>query len=447
MTAASAVLPAPRASIETTAAEPETEEVDEEEPDVAGWLRVTMFTVAIIICLGVAGIGGWRSYSAVSQYFGSWTVPVIADGLVVGTTAIRLAALTRGWRVPGSALLTIGALGGTVWLNIHASQGKPIDQFSHAIAPVAYLLLMEMLAYVLKLQLKLKVQAKARLSLLGWIVSPVVSTRTWLLMQRTGQQDVVAARVLIQQSIRARSQLVIICPSPWYKPLDSARRARSAALQTVRDGLLTAAEVVELLPVGRQRVAAVELLMEVNRRSLKLPATAAAAPLQDPEPVLDPEPEPDPEPEGGLPPELELPEPQPAPEPESIPELAERVEQDQSKGRRRRPDAAPRETKKSRFTARLLEVLAADLAATGTSRLLSNVAEERNAAMYEIAKEIELDKGAARTYFAEAADAIEETARQVRPGGQLFMLRQLPAEPESDGVQDDAEHGGEAAAG
>lgn len=227
-----------------------------------------MFAVAILVCLGVAGIGGWRSFTAVSLYFGSWTVPVIADGLVVGTTAIRLAALTRGWRVPGSVLLTLFSLGGTVWLNIHASRGNGTAQFSHAMAPVAYLLLMEMLAYVLKLQLKLQIQAKARLTLLGWVVSPVITTRAWLLMSRTGEKDPTTARAAIQQSIRARSQLLIICPSAWWSPLDAARRARSAALQTVRDGLLTAADVVKLLPAGDTRMEPVTLLMAINSAAL-----------------------------------------------------------------------------------------------------------------------------------------------------------------------------------
>lgn len=273
MTSASAVLPAPRAALDT-AAMPEAV-ADDEEPNVAGWLRVLMFVVAVVICLGVAGIGGWRSYTAVSLYFGSWTVPVIADGLVVGTTAIRLAALTRGWRVPGSALLTLFSLGGTVYLNIRASHGNGAAQFSHALAPVAYLVLMEMLAFVLKLQLKLKAQTKARLTLLGWLVSPVVTTRAWLLMVRTGEQDPATARAMIQQSIRARSQLLIICPSPWWALIGAAQRARAAALQTVRDGLLTAADVVELLPNGELRMAPVELLMAVNRRSLQLPVAAA----------------------------------------------------------------------------------------------------------------------------------------------------------------------------
>lgn len=501
MTVTSAVIPAPRAELLPAAAEPETATDDDEEPNVAPWLRVTMFTVAIAICLGVAGIGGWRSYSAVSAYFDSWTVPIIADGLVVGTTAIRLAALTRGWRVPGSMLLTIGALGGTVWLNVHASQGKPIDQFSHGIAPVAYLLLMEMLAYVLKLQLKLHVQAKARLTVIGWLVSPVVTTRTWLLMQRSGQQDPAVARVLIQQSIRARSQLLIICPSPWWAPIGAASRARAAALQTVRDGLLSAAQVVELLPEGRERMAPVELLMVINRRSLQLPGLPAVSFVDPDEDQADEEPEP--EPEGGLPePELELPEPAPTPEPELepelIPELAERMEralatrearppfhevaielgcsseafwaavnamggweetwdrlhpakqqeQEQSSGRRRRTaPAVPRETKKSRFTARLLEVLADDMARTGTSRLLSADAEERNRAVYAVAAEVELDKGAARTYYTDAAAQLAETAQALRPAG-LSLLPSPPPDPEDiDGAQHDEGTGGETAAG
>ena len=238
------------------------------------WLRRILISCAVLISMGVAGVGGWRSYTAVSGYFGSWSVPAIADGVIVAATFLRLAALTYGWRMPGSVLVTILGLGGTVYLNIAASKGNGAAEFSHALAPIAYLILIEMLAHLLKLKLRLAVQAEARLTAIGWLVSPVVTSRSWLLMQRQGLSDPVAARVMVQRSIRARSQLLIICPSPWWSPIGAARRARGAALQTIRDGLLTAAEVVELLPDGRTRMRPIELLIAVNRAAL-LPAPAA----------------------------------------------------------------------------------------------------------------------------------------------------------------------------
>ncbi len=243
-------------------------------------LRRLLVGIAVLVSLGVAGIGGWRSFTAVSAYFHSWTVPAIADGVIVAASALRLAALTYNWRMPGSMLVTVTGLAGTVYLNVHASPGNGPEQFSHALAPIAYLILLEMLGYFLKLRLQLEVQEEARLSLLVWLVSPVVTTRSWLLMVRTGDKNPVTARAAIQRAIRARSQLQIICPSPWYAPLGAARGARSAALQTIRDGLLRPDEVIGLLPEGQARMGAVELLVAVNRAAL-VPADESVAELLD----------------------------------------------------------------------------------------------------------------------------------------------------------------------
>lgn len=262
---------------------------DEKEPKKPGdlgstpggrALRRVLVGVAVLVSLGVAGIGGWRSFTAVSLYFHSWTVPAIADGVIIAASALRLAALTYHWRMPGSMLVTCLGLGGTVYLNVHAAPGNGAEEFSHALAPVAYLILLEMLGYFLKLRLQLEVQEEARLTLLVWLVSPVVTTRAWLLMVRTGEKNPADARAAIQRSIRARSQLQIICPAPWYAPLGAARGARSAALQTIRDGLLQPHEVIGLLPEGRARMDAVELLVAVNRAAL-LPADTVSAELVD----------------------------------------------------------------------------------------------------------------------------------------------------------------------
>ena len=96
----------------------------------------------------------------------------------------------------------------------------------------------------------------ARLGWLTWFTSPVVTTRVGLHLARTGSDDPVAARALVQQLIRMSSRLQAVCPSPaglgWW-PFGSARAARSAALQTVRDGLLSARDLAALLPAGHTR--------------------------------------------------------------------------------------------------------------------------------------------------------------------------------------------------
>jgi hypothetical protein len=47
-----------------------------------------LITVAIVAALGVAGIGGARSFTAVSVKFDSLLVPLVADGMIVACTAL-----------------------------------------------------------------------------------------------------------------------------------------------------------------------------------------------------------------------------------------------------------------------------------------------------------------------------------------------------------------------
>jgi hypothetical protein len=230
--------------------------------------RRVLIVVAIVAALGVAGIGGARSFGAVSEKFNSPLVPLVADGMIVACTALRLAALTRGWRIPGALVTTYVFIGGTVWLNIDTATGIA-DAVAHALAPLAYAVLVEMLAHLLRLHMKLAEPAKPRLSALTWFTSPVITTRVWLHLSRTGADDPAAARALVQQVVRMASRLATLCPSRKLWPLDAARAARTACLQTIRDGLLTASELAALLP-GAGRLTPGELLALVDSAALGL---------------------------------------------------------------------------------------------------------------------------------------------------------------------------------
>ncbi|HEY0453222.1 DUF2637 domain-containing protein, partial [Actinophytocola sp.] len=163
-----------------------------------GWTgRRVLIVVAILAALGVAGIGGARSFGAVSAKFNSPLVPLVADGMIIACTALRLAALTRGWRIPGALVTTYVFIGGTVWLNIDTATGLA-DALAHALAPLAYAVLVEMLAHLLRLHMKLAQPARAKLSALTWFTSPVITTRVWLHLARTGSDDPVEARALVQ---------------------------------------------------------------------------------------------------------------------------------------------------------------------------------------------------------------------------------------------------------
>ena len=159
-------------------------------------------------------------------------------------------------------------IGGTVWLNIDTAHGIA-DAVAHALAPLAYAVLVEMLAHLLRLHMKLAQPAKPRLSALTWFTSPVITTRVWLHLSRTGTDDPAAARALVQQVVRMASRLATLCPSRKLWPLDAARAARTACLQTIRDGLLSASELAALLP-GAGRLTPGELLALVDSAALGL---------------------------------------------------------------------------------------------------------------------------------------------------------------------------------
>ena len=240
--------------------------------------RRWLIGLAVAAAVAVAGLGGVRSFEAVSAKFNSALVPLTADGMIIACTALRLAALTRGWRLPGSLVTTYGFIGGTVWLNIAAAHGWT-DAVAHALAPVSYAVLVEMLAHLLRLHLRLTQPSRPRVTALTWFTSPVVTTRVWLHLARTGGQDPVAARALVQQLIRMSSRLQAVCPSPPLRgrcPFDRAYAARAAALQTIRDGLLTAHELATLLPSDEAQLAPGALLALVDGAALAHSATPAA---------------------------------------------------------------------------------------------------------------------------------------------------------------------------
>jgi hypothetical protein len=135
------------------------------------------------------------------------------------------------------------------------------------LAPVSYAVLVEMLAHLLRLHLRLTQPARPQISFVTWATSPVVTTRVWLHLARTGGDDPAAARALIQQVIRMASRLRTVCPGRW--PLDRAAAARTAALQTIRDGLLSAETLAGLLPADGVRLEPGALLALVDQAALR----------------------------------------------------------------------------------------------------------------------------------------------------------------------------------
>lgn len=243
------------------------------------------FGIAVTVALGVAGVGGVTSFEAVSAAFGSPLVPLVADGMIIACTALRLAAMSRGWRIPGAMFTTYVFIAGSVLINAASVEGWAA-KLGHALAPLAYAVLVEMLAHLLRLHMglaqppaarRLSALMSARWSVLTWLTSPVITTRAWLHLARTGGDDPVAARALIQQLVRMSSRLSAVCPTPPLRagltPMLRARAARTAALHTIRDGLLSARQVAMLLPTDKS-LAPADLLAVVDRAALDLPVEA-----------------------------------------------------------------------------------------------------------------------------------------------------------------------------
>ncbi len=258
-----------------------------EEAPVPVFVRAILGALIIPGTLAVSVDAGWLSFHGVKAYLGDWQWPASLDGAIVVATLLRMFALTFRWRLPGATLFIWAGLAVTVAMNVESlgPTAPTAMRWAHGAEPLIYLFFVESLAWLLKMQLRLRHQSEARLTAMGWLVSPVVTSRAWLLMQRTGNHDPKAARAAIQRAIRARSQLLIICPSPWWQPVGGqARRARTAALQSIRDGLLEAAQVVELLQESRarepensgrgharsDRMDPLDLLTAVNKRALQV---------------------------------------------------------------------------------------------------------------------------------------------------------------------------------
>jgi hypothetical protein len=290
MTAINGALPALRpAGVDAmTYADSDTESSAPEEAPVPVFVRAILGALIIPGTLAVSVDAGWLSFHGVKAYLGDWQWPASLDGAIVVATLLRMFALTFRWRLPGATLFIWAGLGVTVAMNVESlgPTAPTAMRWAHGAEPLIYLFFVESLAWLLKMQLRLRHQSEARLTAMSWLVSPVVTSRSWLLMQRTGNHDPKAARAAIQRSIRARSQLLIICPSPWWQPIGGqARRARTAALQSIRDGLLEASQVVELLQENRRaresdepgrgrkrpdRMDPIDLLTAVNKRALQV---------------------------------------------------------------------------------------------------------------------------------------------------------------------------------
>jgi uncharacterized protein DUF2637 len=247
--------------------------VSRRRTEASAALRRLLIGLAVVTAIGVAVVGGVRSFDAVSVRFGSPLVPLTADGMIVACTALRIAALTRGWRIPGVLATTYLFIGGTVWLNVAAAHDWS-DAIAHALAPMSYAILVEMLAHLLRLHLHLAAPPRQRVAALAWATSPVVTTRVWLHLARTGADDPVEARALVQQLVRLSSRLRMVCTTSRAWRFGQARRARTAALQTVRDGLLTAHQLADLLPDDGQRLTSAVLLARVDRAALRSTAPA-----------------------------------------------------------------------------------------------------------------------------------------------------------------------------
>jgi hypothetical protein len=278
-------------------AEPPAEQV-ETFKDEDALLRRVLVGSAVVLTGFVAAVAGRASWFGISSAFGGWHAPAMVDGFVLAVTLLRLGMLTQGWPLPGSVAATVCGLAVTGYFNyvqaVRGHRGGPYE-IEAVITPLIYFVLAEYLALLIKHRLRLRVQkALPRISLALLISSPAVSIKALLHMARNGLHDPVAARAAVSRASRARSELKIICPGS-LRSGGRARRARRAAEHAIRDGLLSASQIVELLPPGATVMDPIDLLRQVNRAAVGLAVAPSPTPASDTTPPEPPKPAPAPE--------------------------------------------------------------------------------------------------------------------------------------------------------
>ncbi|WP_369812511.1 DUF2637 domain-containing protein, partial [Kineosporia sp. A_224] len=202
----------------------------------------------MVVLAAVAAAGAVLSfsslYTAAAPVFGPVLAagfPLLVDALCLGASLAYAAGATVGRPRAGWRLTAHAAAAGTIALNALAAH-RLADVPWHVTAPATWSVLVELTARELlgtwrATHTAPRDQIPARL----WLTAPIESTRTWLLMARTGTVTHAGARIDVGVHAAAVQALHLALPGR------RARRVRAVLRRQLRAGSLPPSAVLHAL--------------------------------------------------------------------------------------------------------------------------------------------------------------------------------------------------------
>jgi hypothetical protein len=218
-----------------------TEQAARQARQLGLWARVVLVPVAVI-----GAVLSFQSlYQAAVPTFGEYLAggfPLLVDLLILGASLQYVAGAKIGRPMAGWRLTAHAGVAGTLVLNALAA--KELGEVPwHITAPAVWAVLVELTAKQVLGEWKATHTARAdTISLPLWMTAPFESTRTRLLMFRTGITDAHQARIAVGVNAAAREALRLALPKR------NARRVRRIINRQLRAGSLT--PVAILRPLG-----------------------------------------------------------------------------------------------------------------------------------------------------------------------------------------------------
>jgi hypothetical protein len=271
----------------TTTTEPGDEPAVADVARLRLWARVVLVPVALIgAALSFASI-----YEAARPTYGPVLAagfPFLVDFLILGVSLQYIAGARVGRPRFGWRLTAHAGVAGTLLLNALAARDLAHLPW-HVVAPAVWSVLVEMSAREVIGEYRATRRAPAdRIPARLWFTAPVESTRTWLLMARSGSRSHAVARVDVGVMAAAGEALRLALPG--RRP----RRVRRIIKRQLRAGSLPPAQVLASLgwtdssstlvtdPAAVLRATLTGVLAPGLREPAPAPTLLAAAPVLTP---------------------------------------------------------------------------------------------------------------------------------------------------------------------
>jgi hypothetical protein len=273
--------------VDTDATTPDTE-------PVPAWVNRARL-VGVLVLSVVAAIGAAASYTGLQAGFAPWfpywiaaALPLLVDGVILGSSLRWLAGIRLGRPVHAWRLLAHTGVAMTIVLNAAAAQ-TPAAVPWHVVAPAVWAVLVELVARDAIGDHRATVAELERIPFRLWVTAPLESSRTWIHLART--TAAVRARRDVAVHGAARTMLRIATPTVrgWRVRRELVRRMRSGALAP--QAVLDACSPVDgryPSPVEVLRAAVTTILADSSAaparraRSTQPPTMKAPGPLTHP---------------------------------------------------------------------------------------------------------------------------------------------------------------------